>query len=115
MDKGEYTHRQDQRGQRPTEIKATFLDWFVKEIAHRRAKWPREDERCPEQGHSADFGPEIECCEDGEASGKDDRRTHIPKSAGIRRPITKRSTEGLRKGDRDPILDFGFRAAHANN
>src|SRR5579862_1241890 len=83
-----------QRSQRPAEVQAALRNRLIEEIAHRRAKRSRQNERGPEQQHVRDPGPEIEGRNRSKRREKNERATAISEAC-VGGPIAECRAERL--------------------
>ena len=109
QDQRDHDDGDDERGERPAEIKSAVGERLVEKIAERRTERPRQNKGRPKEENSRGARREIKKRENREAYCERRCAAEIAEPGRIGHPIAERRTERLRKGNRRPIKGFRFR------
>src|ERR1700675_2576655 len=99
----EYKHSENRRRKRPAQGKAAVVFRLVEEGADGRAQRPGQNKFRPDQRYPGYVGPEISSRDNRQCGPKNQRSAFVSKARRVGHPVTKRSSQGLRKSDRSPI------------
>ena len=102
QDQEDHGGRQCGGGDGPAERESSVLKRLVEEIADGRSQRTRQDEGRPEEEDVGQLREIVERRQKSEA-GPEEERSSAVTERGVRDPVSKRRSERLRKGDRDPI------------
>ncbi len=83
----------DERGHDAAQVEAAFLVRLGERVAERRAQWPRQNVRGPEQKAVGDFREVVERRDDRDQPGEDERAALEAESGVVRREVAERRAE----------------------
>ena len=88
-----------------------MIERLRQKIAEGCAERAREDEGDPEQEHVADAGAVVQCDDDADDGGRDERALNVGQAGVVGQPVAEGSAEAVGKDDGDPVEGLGILAA----
>lgn len=99
---------QHSRCRKPAHGEPAVRHRLIDKVADRGPKWPRQDERRPEQHGPGHAGKVVSAGHDSEGRPEHQRTALVPEPGRIRQPIAERRAQRLREHDRGPVEHLGF-------